>query len=151
MAYQNWVHSRAWVASFSDWYEKNQLLEVLYDIRENYFNPDSESSANRLAARQLLNSVIISTPYSQNERFPEDGEYICDAAGNWNSSFSGFHMLCEFKNHNEGAEDIIMLSFREVIAEMIDNAEDGVFVFDRVTFETWGEVTWTEVDAAAEC
>lgn len=145
MAYQDWHDSRAWVATFADWFEKVRFLNVLYKIRDNQLNP----VVNRIAALELLNSALSPAPYDKTVRFPENVEYICDVVGTWCSKFARFRMLCGLQGLTEETDNIaVTVSFRNLIGEMIQDAQDGLFVLDQRTFENWGEVTWALEDTS---
>lgn len=125
MVYKNWKSSRVSLAVSVDWYDVHELMETLQTIRR-------KIPSHQLAEHyELISKLRVSAPYSENERFPGDNKkYFCDIAG----KMTRLHLFY-YKENNA-------VVFSEILLDTIHDILQEYSVYDRRTFELWGDVEW---------
>lgn len=135
MVYQQWENSPASLATVCDWYEVNELMDVLQTIRKEM---ELKDFWNLYLPRYyiLIVALRIPAPYSKNERFPSGAKYFCDTVGK-------VSQLQVFYANLTTAEKVdAAVKVRKIILEIISDILQSSSVFDRGALEKWGALYW---------
>lgn len=150
MPYDNWT-SRHTVLTAQSWYDAEQLVRVLCNMRTKNFS--IQEARNQCLSD--LNALRSTAPFSKMQRFPDDAVYVTEAFGDWGRQFAQLKSACSFKNRGaevrghmpdeseRRAESDAQQAFWNATTKMLEELNRANTLIDRDMFERWERLTWT--------
>ncbi|KAI9316902.1 hypothetical protein BX666DRAFT_2027709 [Dichotomocladium elegans] len=150
MAYNNWSSRPEALRSNFRWFPLSQLIRYIQEVRNLVLRLPPQQP---MVSGSIAEPPVTVCPVGQNQRFPENELFVCDALGDWGQKIDEFQLMCsilrsptklqrKYKNINTiGDVDYHVL----VIASgLLKDAEQQHAVIDRTFFESRYCLQWEE-------
>lgn len=151
---------KARLLTMANWYDANDLLRTLYELRA--YNHNIQSNRDTMISK--LNTCRLgSCPYAAKRRLPEKFDYVCESHGAWNKLFAQLRAGLYFKdrdanvdkpvpgnsgavgkpgNDNQQNQNDAVTSISNVIVAMIERINNGEDLVNQYYFEKQMKQVW---------
>jgi len=142
--YQDWNRQRSVkILMHAQWYTVDELMTNMNYIRTINFSITEQRSQ----ALARLNGMFSRCPYSQNQRFPDDLDFVCESVGDWARKFQQLRSSLSYKDSKTGAPDHVhkndsFTAFWNATTAIIGQLMSLDGVINRTDFEEKYQLRW---------
>lgn len=148
MSYHDLTH-KIRIAMAANWFETDALMTFIKDARKINFSIVEQ----RQQVLQKLNVLNSDAPFQEDDRFPDDLLFVCDALGDWSRKFQQLRLALSYKDRDlkeklpstdqkEMNFNDALLSFHNSLNSMQEQLVCDDNVWDRDRLENYFRMDW---------